>query len=303
MVYSCVDAGKVILRYLSLGSNRIRFISEIDSVQGVLAAAILIEVRDVYRLTADNATETITWDWFPTVDDRVWEIKGYWTNASIPAQTYNFTLHFLKEYGDFSLIVEEGEIIQWELKNHSYAGLEDPYHVTFRWAYFQNLIKVSSPVASGGSNQVLNIQITSTELLRQPPEVLWGVNFYKNGDFLTTKYTKGFDSNPPLENLELLGDLGQEIKEQSFLKEAINQAVELLPVPGIQNHWQLWLVFLDANQQEISREIINYFSGENPELLCIAQEGECPENSCKVDCNTHYCCYDNQGHSIYSFLK
>ena len=122
MVLSCISAEKVVLRYLSLGQDRIRFLSDLDSVQGFFGSPHLIEVRDVYRLTVDNSTETITWDWFPAIDDRIWKIKGFWTDAQIPSNTNNFTLHFHKAYGNFSLVIEEDQIVQWELKNHSYTN-------------------------------------------------------------------------------------------------------------------------------------------------------------------------------------
>lgn len=35
----------------------------------------------------------------------------------------------------------------------------------------------------------------------------------------------------------------------------------------------------------------------------IEKVEECPENTCKVDCDTHYCCYGSDGVSIFSYEK
>lgn len=39
------------------------------------------------------------------------------------------------------------------------------------------------------------------------------------------------------------------------------------------------------------------------ECPVIEKLNQCPENTCRVDCGTHYCCYNSEGISTFSYLK
>lgn len=52
--------------------------------------------------------------------------------------------------------------------------------------------------------------------------------------------------------------------------------------------------------------LVNSFCGlgSSPPAYAVSCGTEdCPPNTCKVDCHTHYCCYNSQGISVFNFLK
>lgn len=49
------------------------------------------------------------------------------------------------------------------------------------------------------------------------------------------------------------------------------------------------------------------FTNDTPNVSveCITEppDDSCPENTCQVDCGTHYCCYGSDGIAVHSYLK
>lgn len=147
--------------------------------------------------------------------------------------------------------------------------------------------------------------------IRRVGTAFWKITFFLNGQFYQEKTTKAYYLDPfsLYEGITIEEEVpSTSYATKSFTKKKNTQAVEVLLDPDKPHGKQVWLVDLDEEGEEIGRSIIFEFEraeGQSPpshRITCI-ETSECPENTCKVDCNTHYCCYNSEGISIESFAK
>lgn len=141
---------------------------------------------------------------------------------------------------------------------------------------------------------------------------VWEISIYKAGQLAETVVTTAFDQKPFewSDKVVQTGVLYSESYDtKTFSKQAGSQGVEILPHSSKSNAKQVWLVDLDEEGNETNREMIFEFSRRpdldslpNHTLTCV-MVAECPENTCKVDCGEHYCCYNSSGVSVESFAK
>ena len=96
---------------------------------------------------------------------------------------------------------------------------------------------------------------------------------------------------------------------RTFTKEKDTQGVEIVTRPTTPHQKFVYLVNLDNNGNERSRNLIFEFSivegtGEPYySLICAPVESVCPEGTCEVICGDTICCYGSDGIAVTSFPR
>lgn len=75
---------------------------------------------------------------------------------------------------------------------------------------------------------------------------------------------------------------------------------EIAPPLPVLEYSDVTFLIRDGEQQIFIRTEFNQIPQISTNCQLVDQ---CPENTCKVDCGDHYCCYNADGISIYSFYK
>jgi hypothetical protein len=85
----------------------------------------------------------------------------------------------------------------------------------------------------------------------------------------------------------------------SASKARQNEVIEIEAVGRCQEVYNKNLITGD-------RRLVGSFcglGGSPPAYTVSCGSEDCPPDTCKVDCHTHYCCYNSQGISVFNFLK
>lgn len=295
MTLSCSGSIGAALHYKGVKAQIIKVINPGGNVWNNEVNSLISVVRP------NNPSNYLTWEWEEDLWWRKWLIKiSYQSgNSSTCGQTFIWETSTTQPDNNVELIARD------DLWYGFYIPPEHPRYTSGDpngyWVSANRLLKVAQCSSSSTSPLALNAAIDSVE--PYPGEnTLWHLNFYENGEKITSLALMGQMENPPTEAIFDLWNKTYAPISISFEKQINTEALELLPVPNSDESWQLWRVQIDENQDPISKEVIYQFQGIEPELFCL-DDNECPPNTCKVDCGGHYCCYNSGGYSVHSFIK
>ncbi len=85
-----------------------------------------------------------------------------------------------------------------------------------------------------------------------------------------------------------------------YSTENITEVIELEPPIQVLQDTDITFIVRNKGEQIFIRTEFNQIPFVSTNCLFTNQ---CPENTCRVDCGNHYCCYNSDGYSIYSYLK
>lgn len=139
----------------------------------------------------------------------------------------------------------------------------------------------------------------------------WEVTIYEDGKFYgeILKFSPDNEDrfDPPARILEGVDPDDSKQTTKDFFKIADTQGVEVIVDPSAAHRKLLYLVDLEDGQ-EVARSLLYSFESEIGQLapehqIICGSKDECPEDTCQVDCGNHYCCYNANGISVFSYSK
>ena len=286
MVLSCVTSENATLQYLGIGAQSVRVFRTPARDYN------LEELEEIVTVRSNNPINLLTWEWEEQIWKRYWLLEGTWQSGYNHncGESFNWQRATTQPTSSIDWQAEDGQPIGFYVPpDHPDIVSGNPRgHFVSIYGHPYFLAKV--PTCTQGTYIPIAINATLDSVSPHPGgNGKWYLKFFENGEEITRLDLWGqmFDAPTDLIN-EVTGKQYFPVSK-NFTKVLNTEALELLPVPDKEEEWQLWLVTLDAEQNSISSEVIYQFQGKEPQLFCL-DENECPDNSCQVDCGTHYCC-------------
>lgn len=302
MAQQCLEFSEAVLHYEKLGAKAIHvYIYDEYNPSGTTGS------HNVgYYASGEN--ELITWEWEELINYRRWLLEGTFTSAIDPncGSVYPWSKTVNLEHSDIDIITLPNNRVIW-INNKTYPNsphLYSKHRLTSEAPHGGLIIKYHQCASENShitSELVLDISLNSVS---PAPffNTRWKLKIYNSGVEIATHEFLGDMSNPPEERITIPGEIGFIPTTINFSKLPDTEAFELITVSVEDDEYQIIKHFLDENSNSINQEIFYNIFGKNPELYCVT-EGECPENSCTVDCGTYCCCYNSQGYSVHAFSK
>ncbi|MGF1542873.1 MAG: hypothetical protein ACFCU5_20925 [Pleurocapsa sp.] len=173
------------------------------------------------------------------------------------------------------------------------------------------LNKVDHCSSNFDSNSVLSINHEGNFSDRRDARLK--INLYRDGQLvLSNRYYRARDFAPPYIITPTINyynpSSSPTLGVLNISKLANTQAIEVLPTPDKPHSLDVWKVTLNTDGTENYRSLYTQIvapSGNSAPAYTVScgLTDTCPENTCQVDCGTHYCCYGSDGIATHSFLK
>lgn len=296
MVLSCIGSEHAVLQYLAMGSPEVKILT---TAEYNYYHADNLYLFEIYR--AQNPNNPLTWEWSEIKGYRRWlaQLKGQRAAYSNCGETFFLERQFRQSTTSIEIVQEDYQLILYIAPPESpdyNSGIGRPIYQSGRYL----LAKAPS---CGNYNGFYTLSLEVASIAPHPgSNSKWLFRVFDNGIEIARREVWGYMNTAPTYLIETYDKEGFYPASKSFSKQLNSEALELIPVANQENEWQIWRVFLDAEQNPVNSELIYHFQGKAPELFCL-EENECPENTCKVDCGAGYCCYSSAGISVHSFLK
>ena len=301
----CTSPKQVILKYTSIKPTKIT----VSAPALVGAAGLgLFHHRissNLYRYTLPSPDSEFTWEFIrdPEYDNLEYPIYFTYTHPNADPPTDSFKAFLSNRWKNPSLWVDENNVVRWQMGEGSpITDLEKLGH-----------LKISSPGGtlgfykvdsySPGTSwyQVSEISIGNPQPSKNIP-YSYLLKLYIDGTLHDTKRIGNDVESEPEQRIFIEEGEPDEPVSETFSFPDNPFSVEVKLKEGTEYTYQI----IKKNSEDTSEEeaeIIYNFFGIDPDILCFSEEEECPDNSCKVDCGNHYCCYEADGYSVYSFAK
>lgn len=293
MTLTCENPAKVTLNYTSIIPNKITYSGKNYDRQWSLGTKPYAGLNDegasqFFSISSPNPDTEISWKFTPNLDQTHYKysVKVTHANPTIDPQTVEYYAYFNGGNGNIGFWFTETGLAKWEVENltpQKTTATVKPgwYKVDSPNAFYKSITDISI----GGK--------TVYEILGYA----WNMEIYFNGEYQLTKNVKTSTETPPDDQVFITEATPGTPQTETFYFEFKPQEIKLTKVEGTEYTWKITKVLSEEEEEIFS------FSGIDPELLCFAEEGQCPEGTCEVECPDHYCCYNEFGISLFSFSK
>ncbi len=305
MASTCNNPQQVVLQYFSVLPREVslRTDGHLPRTPGSLPA---LGNSAYTSLKAINPESVITWNFEPNPSGNLLEYNVSYSVAASPSLSpRTFKAYFAGNETNLGFTENEEGHLHWAYTKgdgeSQMGGSIAPGEATNNtWFTSYPFQIVEQPQNPPREHLIFDIQFTSGGTA-VPPENLpysfiW--NLYIDNQWVKKGIHRSKTSTPPEGLVKIIDAQTGSLQTNSFEFEETPISVDLKQKSGTNYTHQII-----AKHPDKTESVIYEFYGINPTLICFSAVGECPDNTCQVDCGEHYCCYQNDGISIYSFLK
>lgn len=296
MALTCTNSKKVILKYISVIPTKIEYSGFKYFKSTSLSFPFRSGSLDFFQVSAPNADAELSWSFSPNHDSTnfVYDVTVVFASPNAPEPSATFKSYFSGRYSDIGFWYNENGTVYWQVTYGDPPQTQNTTNYVRAYGSFTGYRKVDSIDENATSRDITSISIGGGTV---NPDLgyAWKMDIFADGTYLTTKYVRTSTGSPPEDSVSILEAIPGYPYEKEFLFLETSQNIKLVKDESKEYFWQL----INSSTGE---EIFS-FDGFDPELLCFAEESECPSDTCQVDCGDHYCCYKADGHSIYSYSK
>lgn len=213
-----------------------------------------------------------------------------------------FKAYFLGRLGSPGYWIDEDNHVNWTYQADRETVYSNEQITPFDGHSYSHpsLVWVDEPLVNYGTYMINAISISGggnyAPAQYYPYSFIW--NVYQGERLVRTAKHNNSTPDAPAKRI-VIADAKPGYPESKFFDFPITpSSVELKLKQDTEYSYEVIAKYSDN-----SEEVIHFFYGINPTLLCFTEVGECPENTCKVDCGGHYCCYNGDGIAVHSFVK
>ena len=256
------------------------------------------------RVRSPNPEGVLTWDFTSNPEGDFLEYDVAYTTAHPDnQQEITFKAYFTRNQGTpgYWIDTEDNNRVNWTSKANgetAYSNSQISYYDGFTYLY--GLIYFDELPPRHSLNFISDIKISGGGSYAPskwfPYSFIW--NIYLDGNLIKSAKHNSQTPNAPADKIVIVDAQPGSPESKVFNFSETPSSIKLKLKDNTEYSYQIIAKYPDNTE-----EIIHFFYGIDPTLLCFSEEEECPDNTCKVDCGEHYCCYGSNGIAVYSFLK
>ncbi|MGK7894800.1 MAG: hypothetical protein AB4372_14585 [Xenococcus sp. (in: cyanobacteria)] len=303
MASICTSPKQVVLKYTTVLPQEVQ-LSTVGRGPRQIGRLPFGFKRQPTRVRSSNPDEVLTWAIVSNPEGDFLEYDVDYVTANPNNQKeINFKAYFTRREGTpgYWIDTENWGYVYWIYQEEGETVFSNS-HITYYdgVAYHYSLIYPEQPVTFHTNRHISSIAIsgggTPAPSKWYPYSFIWKV--YQGGNLVKSARHDSKTANFPASDIVILDAKPGHPESKVFNFPTAPLSVELKLKQNTEYSYQVIAKYSDDTE-----EVIHFFYGIDPTLLCFSEVGECPENTCQVDCGEHYCCYGSDGIAVHSFLK